>query len=405
MNESLIEKLLLENTAFERNQIEKRLVEGNFSSIARFELFIWDLELFLQFQKRLGEKIILKGGAAAQFHIPIATQRTSIDIDMICLASPEDIAEAIYDIEEKLSDADGNFKFKLHEPKKPRLSLDKLKTYYVKVPSICSENELRSSGGSQEVKCEFIFSSGNYPYNAVQNPELFALETRSVFNVLALEYLLAEKLTTLGPTTIGIPDDRIDEQFKQLYDVMALIASNYDWLITQKDCVRDYYVRAAIDECEIHNIQYSPEQLFASMNVLINRIMNIEYNASLLNVAHDFQSLYLRKEVNRDKAQWAIVGFQLKMFIEYLFRDDEKFTRFREIENLIERISFSHIRGPERGDKIRKVREILKLNFAEIEGLSADIYNKRLDRIIWELASKTPYNNIADSLKKLVIPS
>lgn len=28
------------------------------------ELFLWDLELFLQIQKRLGEHIVLKGGAA-----------------------------------------------------------------------------------------------------------------------------------------------------------------------------------------------------------------------------------------------------------------------------------------------------------------------------------------------------
>jgi predicted nucleotidyltransferase component of viral defense system len=112
----------------------------------------------LQLQKRLGEKIILKGGAAAQFYIPVASQRTSIDIDMICLVSPEEVAAAINDIEEKLSDSEGNFEFKLHKPKNPRLSLDKLETYFVKVPSICNENELRSSRGFQEVKCEFIFS-------------------------------------------------------------------------------------------------------------------------------------------------------------------------------------------------------------------------------------------------------
>ena len=52
---------------------------GGFNSLSKFELFIWDLEIFLQIQKRLGDKIILKGGAATQFYIPISAQRTSID--------------------------------------------------------------------------------------------------------------------------------------------------------------------------------------------------------------------------------------------------------------------------------------------------------------------------------------
>lgn len=42
--------------------------------------------MFLQLQKKIGDKIILKGGAATQFYIPIEKQRTSIDIDMICFA-------------------------------------------------------------------------------------------------------------------------------------------------------------------------------------------------------------------------------------------------------------------------------------------------------------------------------
>ena len=74
--------LILEQEVFKRPYIEKRLSEGGFNSIAKFEQFIWDLEIFLQFQRKLGDKIVLKGGAAAQFYIPINAQRTSIDIDM-----------------------------------------------------------------------------------------------------------------------------------------------------------------------------------------------------------------------------------------------------------------------------------------------------------------------------------
>lgn len=73
--------------------------DGGFNTISKFELFIWDLEMFLHLQKKLGDKIILKGGAATQFYIPITSQRTSIDIDIICLATREEVHKAIFDIE------------------------------------------------------------------------------------------------------------------------------------------------------------------------------------------------------------------------------------------------------------------------------------------------------------------
>jgi hypothetical protein len=62
------ENLLLEKEVFSTESIENRMTEdGGFNSFSKFELFVWDLEMFLQLQKKLGDKIILKGGAATQF--------------------------------------------------------------------------------------------------------------------------------------------------------------------------------------------------------------------------------------------------------------------------------------------------------------------------------------------------
>jgi len=60
--------LILEQDVFLRTEIEKRMAAGGFNSLSKFELFIWDLEMFLQLQEKLGDKIILKGGAATQFY-------------------------------------------------------------------------------------------------------------------------------------------------------------------------------------------------------------------------------------------------------------------------------------------------------------------------------------------------
>lgn len=68
MNNIKEEILILNKRDFTRTEIEKRIKEGGFNSLPRFEMFIWDLEMFLQLQKKLGDKIILKGGAATQFY-------------------------------------------------------------------------------------------------------------------------------------------------------------------------------------------------------------------------------------------------------------------------------------------------------------------------------------------------
>jgi len=60
------------------------------------------LELFLQIQKRLGEHIVLKGGAATQFYLPIEAQRTSVDIDMIFYGKDEDVKNTLDNITECL---------------------------------------------------------------------------------------------------------------------------------------------------------------------------------------------------------------------------------------------------------------------------------------------------------------
>ncbi len=70
------EKLFHKRKDFERETFAGRMEELGFKNMARMELFLWDLELFLQIQKILGDRIVLKGGAATQFYLPIKAQRT-----------------------------------------------------------------------------------------------------------------------------------------------------------------------------------------------------------------------------------------------------------------------------------------------------------------------------------------
>jgi len=134
------------------------------------------------------------------------------------------------------------------------------------------------------------------------------------------------------------------------------------------------------------------------MYKVISRLKSIESNNHMLQLANDFQSLYLRKAVNRDKAQWAIVGYQLELLINYIFKDDMRILRFRDILKLIEKLEFNGIRGPERGHLLKEIRNVLESDFGAMADLSADITKKRMDRIIWELVSVVSLETVERSL-------
>lgn len=396
------ESIILEKEVFLRSEIEKRMTDGGFNSLSKFELFIWDLEMFMQLQKKLGDKIILKGGAATQFYVPVTSQRTSIDIDMICLASRDEVHQIISEIENEFAGVEDYCKFRLYAPKSPKLGLDVMETYFQTVPSICNEQELFATKGKQEVKIEFIFSQDEYEINKIKQPELFALETEKEFNVLAFENLFADKLTTLGPNTIGISDERSDEQVKQIYDVITLFTSNLEHVLKNKQLIKENYEKVAHVECQIHNLKYDKDLLLEDMKALIDRLKDIESDSRFLQRANNFQALYLRKSVNRDKAEWAIVGYQLELLIDYIFTDDVKILQFREIDEFIGKLKFEHIKGPERGKLNREVRAILEASFVSITGLSIDIFKKRIDRIIWELVIFVDFQKIQDVLIEIL---
>lgn len=116
-------KLFHEETAFQRETFEARMLDYGFKNIGRMELFLWDLELFLQIQHRLGDRVVLKGGAATQFYLPKEAQRTSVDIDMLFAGTESEIVETLNKIEASLGEGSGLFHFRRHIPKNPKTTL------------------------------------------------------------------------------------------------------------------------------------------------------------------------------------------------------------------------------------------------------------------------------------------
>ncbi|MBW2649178.1 MAG: nucleotidyl transferase AbiEii/AbiGii toxin family protein [Deltaproteobacteria bacterium] len=185
--------LIHRKESFERATLVARLEELKFNNLARMELFLWDLEMFLQIQDILKEKVVLKGGAAAQFYLPVEYQRTSVDIDMVCPVAKGEIEDTLRMIETKFNGKENLFKAREHKPKEPKTDLPMF-TYYMGVPSVCTKNELFGGiPGSQEIKIEFHISEDDFPINAISSPAIFAVETDRTYQILPLNTLLGDR--------------------------------------------------------------------------------------------------------------------------------------------------------------------------------------------------------------------
>lgn len=398
-------KLFHKEEAFQRETFQKRMEEFGFKNMARMELFLWDLELFLHIQKILGDKIILKGGAAMQFYLPRDAQRTSVDIDMLFFGTEEEIKETLRKIEEYLGTEDELFYFHKHSPKNPKTNLP-LHTYYMKVPSVLSNAERnmdRESIPYQELKIEFILQPEKWEYERRTGENIFAVNSSWNYQILPLNYLFADKLTTLGCNTIGVQNERLDEQVKQFYDIMMLSRN----CISEMQCsvVKEKYLKRAEQEWNTRKItlgstlerrDYEPKYIVEDVEKQLLRYQQADSgeDAELKKFINDFHSLYLNRKVQYDPKTVACGASLVRLMYELMISGMgwDKVKQALEIEK---KLGMEHLSGPEKGQKIRKLRNQFIQEFGKDSVIPAStLKGKDLKRVFWAVVNIDNLNKI-----------
>lgn len=398
-------KLFHKEEAFQRETFQKRMEEFGFKNMARMELFLWDLELFLHIQKILGDKIILKGGAATQFYLPRDAQRTSVDIDMLFFGTEEEIKETLRKIEEYLGTEDELFYFHKHSPKNPKTNLP-LHTYYMKVPSVLSNAERnmdRESIPYQELKIEFILQPEKWEYERRTGENIFAINSSWNYQILPLNYLFADKLTTLGCNTIGVQNERLDEQVKQFYDIMMLSRN----CISEMQCsvVKEKYLKRAEQEWNTRKItlgstlerrDYEPKYIVEDVEKQLLRYQQADSgeDAELKKFINDFHSLYLNRKVQYDPKTVACGASLVRLMYELMISGMgwDKVKQALEIEK---KLGMEHLSGPEKGQKIRELRNQFIQEFGKDSVIPAStLKGKDLKRVFWAIVNIDNLNKI-----------
>ena len=398
-------KLFHKEEEFQRETFQKRMEEFGFKNMARMELFLWDLELFLHIQKILGDKIILKGGAATQFYLPRDAQRTSVDIDMLFFGTEEEIKKTLRKIEEYLGTEDELFYFHKHSPKNPKTNLP-LHTYYTKVPSVLSNAERnmeRESIPYQELKIEFILQPEKWEYERRTGENIFAVNSSWNYQILPLNYLFADKLTTLGCNTIGVQNERLDEQVKQFYDIMMLSRN----CISEMQCsvVKEKYLKRAEQEWNTRKItlgstlegrDYEPTYIVKDVEKQLLRYQQADSgeDAELKKFINDFHSLYLNRKVQYDPKTVACGASLVRLMYELMISGMgwDKVKQALEIEK---KLGMEHLSGPEKGQKIRKLRNQFIQEFGKDSVIPAStLKGKDLKRVFWAVVNIDNLNKI-----------
>lgn len=398
-------KLFHKEEAFQRETFQKRMEEFGFKNMARMELFLWDLELFLHIQKILGDKIILKGGAATQFYLPRDAQRTSVDIDMLFFGTEEEIKETLRKIEEYLGTEDELFYFHKHSPKNPKTNLP-LHTYYMKVPSVLSNAERnmdRESIPYQELKIEFILQPEKWEYERRTGENIFAVNSSWNYQILPLNYLFADKLTTLGCNTIGVQNERLDEQVKQFYDIMMLSRN----CISEMQCsvVKEKYLKRAEQEWNTMKItlgstlegrDYEPKYIVEDVEKQLLRYQQADSgeDAELKKFINDFHSLYLNRKVQYDPKTVACGASLVRLMYELMI-SGMGWDKVKQALEFEKKLGMEHLSGPEKGQKIRELRNQFIQEFGKDSVIPAStLKGKDLKRVFWAIVNIDNLNKI-----------
>ena len=398
-------KLFHKEEAFQRETFQKRMEEFGFKNMARMELFLWDLELFLHIQKILGDKIILKGGAATQFYLPRDAQRTSVDIDMLFFGTEEEIKKTLRKIEEYLGTEDELFYFHKHSPKNPKTNLP-LHTYYTKVPSVLSNAERnmeRESIPYQELKIEFILQPEKWEYERRTGENIFAVNSSWNYQILPLNYLFADKLTTLGCNTIGVQNERLDEQVKQFYDIMMLSRN----CISEMQCsvVKEKYLKRAEQEWNTRKItlgstlegrDYEPKYIVEDVEKQLLRYQQADSgeDAELKKFINDFHSLYLNRKVQYDPKTVACGASLVRLMYELMI-SGMGWYKVKQALEIEKKLGMEHLSGPEKGQKIRELRNQFIQEFGKDSVIPAStLKGKDLKRVFWAVVNIDNLNKI-----------
>jgi len=207
-------KFLGKKEYFNKEFILKQIDERRGITQDLYERALNGLEYLSQL-RNMGFNPIFKGGSAVQLLIPEDVQRLSIDIDLSINSTEKDIIFVLENIYNRFDKRIYKFE-KVSEP------FPKIILYNLSIPSYFSETPSR-------IQLDFHLHEPNY---AIKKTPIktFLYESDYYVRTPTVNALIGDKLTVLGPETIGKPMiEKPVNIAKQIFDISILIDYSNDF--------------------------------------------------------------------------------------------------------------------------------------------------------------------------------
>lgn len=234
---------------FDSKRIQSLLSQGVITNITNLEKAIFCLEYAGQLQEE-GSDLILKGGSALQILLGTKWTRLSIDIDICTDSSREELETILGKIHSKFDK-----KAFSYTPRNREISgRIPFYLYRIETPAI-----------TEKSRTILLDAMGIKPKIATQQTSLktFFYESSAKITTATTGALLGDKLTIIGPTSIGRPlnDSRNGLEYaKHFFDIGVL--QETDFHIQQCKAAYTEVIRV---QSKIRNKEYTQDQCFEDM--------------------------------------------------------------------------------------------------------------------------------------------
>jgi hypothetical protein len=386
--------LIHDQKYFKPEYIAQRQEQYNFTQTIKVETFLWDLELFGQLQRKLGDRVVLKGGAAAQLYFTPERQRTSVDIDVIYLGDASGIPDVLASIHKDLGGDDLYFKFNKHIPLTPKTILP-LETYFVSVPAATTNAPIN-------IKVDFhLMETLELPVVELEGAAAFVVPLAFKPRCLSAAVLLGDKLLTLAQGSVGIPPEREDDIPKQLYDLdeLSRIVDSRD-LSTVIRAIDTLFAR----ELAVRTKKVTLPQALGQMTALLERYASLDSAKSdkaARDAIQNFRGNYEPRPF-RDPITWGIVSKRLQLLARCLLDGSENpLAYLHEVDRLAAAIAF----GEEKFKEDRpRLRESLRGDFVGVlksqgrADVAKRLRNSLPERVFWEVVTASNFEEIREKI-------
>jgi len=372
-------QLIHDEAFFSERSIRERAERYGFSDLLPVQLFLWDCEVAAQLQRE-SDKAILKGGAAAQLHLPVNMQRGSVDIDLVGPFTEQDVQEMISRIEKRLP----GVRFDRHVPRRPRVNIP-LVTYYMKTPALVP-TEMRKE---LEIKTEFLLEDlPTMPIETLSSIETFAVEIKEI-TCYTVTALIGDKLLTLAENTIGVAD--VADYPKQIYDVALLSERHVPTASGLSEIVETIELLTPI-EAAYRDMELSPQDALRDVEHTMQRYSILDTPGADSNTKGNitsFQQFLVSGSQRKPWYEWCVRALHIRFLVQIITAIMEgESTAYEAARELSEAMSTARALQEVRGPEVKQIRTKL-MNLADREiPYFRELRGKPLHRVFWQVISR-----------------